>query len=100
MNTTRTRRRKGLAAVLRKVLRALSDTDILKRKLKLHTYKPCLCEVKPSLNTLFKKLVAIMQEMSCIKELYLSANTSQSKFDLRDRVFTPIKNSHCPDTLS
>lgn len=100
MNTPHTRHGKGLAAVLRKVLRALSDIDILKRKLELHAYKPSLCEVKSSLNTLFKKLIAIMQEMSYIKELYLSANTLQSKFNLRDCVFTPIKNIHCPDTLS
>lgn len=32
-----------------------------------------------------------MQEMSCIKELYLSANTLQSKFNLRDRAFIPTK---------
>lgn len=33
-----------------------------------------------------------MQEVSRITELYLSANTLQSKFNLRDCVFIPTKD--------
>lgn len=81
IDTPCTRSGRGLTAMLRKMLRALlSDTDILKRKFKQST--ALLCQVKSSLNTFFLNLVAIMQEMSCIKELYLSANTLQSKFNI------------------
>jgi len=40
-----------------------------------------------------------MQEMSCIKELYLSANTLQSKFNLR-ACSSLQKNTHRPDMSS
>lgn len=50
-----------------------------------------LCKVKSSLNTHFLNLAAIMQEMSHIKELHMSANILQGKFNLWDCVFIPTK---------